>query len=495
VRAWNDFELADGIRPYGNVPNGFAQNVPLSDNGFAPEARFSNLLLSDIYGFGTFNTGVGQTVDVRVGRTSLNWGNARFSTGGIGGINMTDFSEVFRPGSVIRDSKIPVGMLYANLTDAKGWGVDGFVQFETRHNVPLGCGTFYSQANYAPAGCGYASVLPIDDATALAAGKYPHRQTDVPISNDAEYGLSARYTAASINTEFKGYAANYHNRAGSIQVINPNGVPGAGGGYGLLGTTRLTDPNGLRYAMEYAPNIHLYGASFETKFDPATTAYGEVAYRPNQALNLNASDLLAAFLTRSPTSALNIAKGTNTNVPQGGTFDGYDRFAVTNVALGFSKVLQKTMGASNVALNAEIATSHVASLPDAGVLRYGRADDYGVAAINGVPCVDTTTAQKSCAHDGFITSNAWGYRLRAAAVYPNAMLGATLTPSVLFTHDVHGYSFDGGLLQDRKVLRPALRADWSGKYFAEVQYNRIMGGAYNILVDRDTVTLVAGVNF
>src|SRR6266404_8495045 len=35
VKAWHDYELANGDRPYGNFPNGFAQGVPLSDNGFA----------------------------------------------------------------------------------------------------------------------------------------------------------------------------------------------------------------------------------------------------------------------------------------------------------------------------------------------------------------------------------------------------------------------------------------------------------------------------
>lgn len=495
AKAWHDSELKDGERAYGNFPNGFQQNAPLSDNGFNPAAKFSNAQLADVYAFGKFKVSDDAKLDVRAGRQMVNWGASQFVGGGINVVNPSDYPAQFRPGALPQEVKVPLGMVYANLANEKTWGVDGYVQYEFRPSVLAGCGTFFTIANYTPTGCNYVSVLGgapfnINDPTAYASDRYPKRNPDVSTRDSGQYGVSLRYSATGWDTEFRSYAMNYHSRMPSVRVTNAN----VAGGYGALTTTRLTDINGLRYAMLYPEDIQLYGLSFNTRLDQAMRIFGEIAYRPNQPLNLNAADLIAAFFGRSLTSALNLAKNTNAIAP-GGTFDGYDRFKVTTVSLGVNKVFPKSLGAERLTLSGEIGWSHVDGLPDPGVLRYGRSDDYGVAAINGVACTDTTAAKKSCAHDGFVTGNAWGYRLHLSAGYPGAFFGAALTPSLMFAHDVSGYSYDGTFLQDRKTLRPAIRADWDKKYFTEIQYTRYSGGAYNLLIDRDNVTLVAGANF
>lgn len=494
AKAWNDFELKDGNRAYGNSVNGFQQNVPLSDNGFDPAAKFSNFQLTDAYVFGRLKTGGDATLDLRAGRQVVHWGVAQFVAGGIDAVNPTDYAARVRPGALAQEITVPVGMLYANLASGREWEADGFVQYEFRPSVLAPCGTFFDSTYYAPVGCNYASVLGssgVNDASAIAKGLYPKRNPDVTASDSGQYGLSLRYAAAGLNTDFRGYAMNYHSRMPSIRGTNPN----VAGGYGSLAPfSRLTDPNGLKYAMIYPEGIRLYGLSFDTKLDPTLRVYGEIAYRPNQPVNLNLSDLISAFLGRSPNSALNLAKNTNAIAP-GGTFDGYDRFKVTTTILGTSKAFPTAWGAERLTLSGELGWSHVAALPDSSILRYGRSDDYGIAAVNGIACVDTTPAQKSCANDGFVTSNAWGYRIRLAAEYPGAFFGATVTPSLAFAHDVSGYSYDGSFLKDRKILRPGIRADWDKQYFADIQYARISGGAYNTQIDRDNVTLVVGVHF
>jgi hypothetical protein len=492
AKAWHDFELKDGDRAYGNTPNGYAQNVPLSDKGFDPEAKFSNARLADLYGFGRFNVADDTPLDLRVGRQSVYWGTSRFVAGGINVINPVNAPARLRPGALPQEGNIPVAMTYANLGGGRQWGVDGFLQHEFRPSVLAPCGTFYNTSNYAPIGCNYASVVgSITDPVALAQGIYPHRLPDVNARDSGQYGLSARYTAESVRTDFRVYAMKYHSRTPSIRATNAN----IAGGYGSLATfSRLTNPNGQKYSLVYPEDIRLYGVSFDTRLDPSVRVYGEAAYRPNQPLNINAQDLISAFLQRSPTSLLNLAKNTNA-IPPGGTFDAYDRFKVTTASLGLSKTFSRVLGAAQLELGGELGWSHVNGLPDPGVMRYGRSDNYGTGAVNGVPCTDTTLAQKACAHDGFVTTNAWGYRVRLAANYPGAFFSATLTPSLTVAHDVKGYSYDGSFLKDRVVLRPAVRADWKKEYFAELQYVRISGGAYNLLVDRDTVTLVAGVFF
>ena len=73
--------------------------------------------------------------------------------------------------------------------------------------------------------------------------------------------------------------------------------------------------------------------------------------------------------------------------------------------------------------------------------------------------------------------------------------GATLTPSLGVAQDVSGYAYDGSFQEGRQTLNLGLRADWSKRYFAEVQYTQYAGGAYNPIVDRDNVTLVVGAKF
>lgn len=496
LKAWHDFELNNGSRPYGNSVNGFAQNVPLGDSGFDEHAKFSNAKVEDISVFSRFKLPNNSDLDVRLGRHVLNW-SAMQMTPGVGNfINPVDQAAAVRPGALPEETRIPVGMLSAKLPLSKITSLEGFVQYEFRSQVLNGCGTFFAVANYAPTGCNYVSVLGaagVNDPTGLSSGRYPKRLGDVQAGASGQWGFALRHKFEKSATDAHVFIANYHSRTPSIQVTNPN----IAGGYGTLGATptRLTDPNGLKYAMIYPENIHVFGLGASKVVDPTLRIYGEVAVRPNQPLSINASDMIAAFLQRSATSALNRAKNVLALAP-GATFDGYDRYRVANLNMGLAKSIANAAGARQVNFSAELGLSSVAGLPDPGVLRYGRSDDYGQAAVTGgAACVDTTPAQKTCAQEGFVTKTAWGYRLRAAATYPGALWGATLTPSLTLTHDVRGNSFDGAYLEGRRSIRPALRADWGRKYYVDMQYNRLSGGKYNTQTDRDTFVLVGGFRF
>lgn len=496
LKAWYDYELEKGDRPYGNFPNGFSQGVPLSDNGFAREAQFSGAHFTHAYVYGRFERAENK-LDGRLGRQVLNWGTAQFITGGINVINPTDFAALARPGAVPEEWRIPVGMLYANFAAGKQWGVDGFVQYEFRHDVLNGCGTFYSVATYAPDGCLQANVLPIPEATAFSTGLYVHRAPDVEARDSGQFGISLRYAVAELATEFRGYAMNYHSRSGTIRGTNPN----VGGGFGTFGPftfTRLTDPNGVKYAILFPEDIHLYGLSFDSRPGVATRVFGEVAYRPNQPINLNFADLADAFVARNPFSILNQpASGKDAlALPPGATFDAYDRFKVTTARTGVNQGLPGILGAQRITLAAELGWSHVHGLPSTNVLRYGRSEAYGVASVPGSPSCNDAFPGRTCVHDGFVTRNAWGYRARVAVTYNDAFLGAALTPSLLFAHDVDGYSHDGAFLEDRKALLPGIRADWGRMYFAQILYTRYTNVArYSMIADRDNVQIVAGANF
>ncbi len=488
ARLWQDYELRNGDRAYGNAPNGFHGGMPLSDRGFDPAARFSGALWADSYLY-TRQTWQTQSLDLRLGRQVVHWGVASWLGSGIDALNPNDYAASSRPGlQADKEGRVPLGMLAAKLATGSAWSLDAALPYEFRANIQAGCGTFLSQNPAIASGCNYASTLStIGDQTALANGLYAHRGSDTPAKNSGQFGLAGNYRLAALDTDLAMYWLNYHSRAPMLRATNAN----INGGFGTV-SSRLSDPGGARYSLIYPEAIRLYGLSVD--YRPATQQriYGELSYRPNQPLQINASDLVSAFLSRSPSSALNLAKGTN-NLAPGATFDNYDRYPVSALTIGSQWPLPWAGDA--ILLSAEIGGSWVRGLPDPGVLRYGRADEYGIAAINGQKCIDTTVAQKSCAHDGFVTPSAWGYRFRLQGRTTSHALGARWLPSLFISHDVRGYAFDGSLLEGRKSLRPSLRAEWGKDYFAEATYTRLFSAPYYLLADRSNLALTAGANF
>jgi len=277
-----------------------------------------------------------------------------------------------------------------------------------------------------------------------------------------------------------------------VRGTNPN----IGGGFGNA-LTRLTDPNGVKYALLYPEDIHLFGLSFDTRRGQATRVFGEIAYRPKPAAQRQLRRPRRRFVARNPNSILNRPSSGKAAlaVPPGATFDAYDRYAVTTASLGVNQGLPGMLGSQRVVLAAELGISHIANLPDASAIRYGRSEAYGVAAVPGAPCTDTYPG-KTCSLVGFVTNNAWAIARGVASTYNEAFLGVTLTPSFTVAHDVRGYSYDGTFLEGRVILAPALRAQWGRRYFAEIIYTRFTNAPdYSMLIDRDNVQIYAGVNF
>lgn len=518
ANAWNDSVQGHSNVAYGNYANGYKTNTPLSDNGLAPEAKFSNAVFRDAYLYGKFDLGEQGKLDARVGRQVLNWGTSQFFTGGIGAAtNPLDLAAQLRPGALPQEGKLPVGMVSLSFNSGKAWGVDGYVPYEFRSTVLPGCGTFFDTATIVQTGCNLAgaiaapiagtplaSMATLTEQSLLGSGYYLHRSADGTPADSGQYGLSVRYAAASLNTEFRGYVMNSHQSLPNIFRVTVENVGGATLPAGLGGgLARLSNPNGLKYGIVLPESTQTVGASFDSKLGPATRVFGELAYRPNQPLPLTGTDMLTGFLLRAPNSLLQLRKNILA-IPAGGTFDGFDRYAVTTANLGINQVIPKVLGADRVVLAAEVGLSNVAGLPDPSILRYGRALAFGAAPyqINGAltACAETAPGLngvpgKTCTNDGFVSSNAWGLRARVSATYADALFGAALTPSLTLAKDVSGYSYDGTFSEGRLMTRVGLRADWGKRFFADVTYTGLSGGNYNLAADRSNLALVAGMNF
>lgn len=515
--AWYDFTLGHASAPYGNFANGYQTNAALSDHGFSREAQFSGVDVLDAYVWGKLDVAPGSRVEARVGRQVLAWGSSQFLAGGINSaLNPQNFAAQLRPGALPQESKVPVGMLDLRMAFNPQWSAEAFLPWEARQSVLPGCGTFFDTSSVVAHGCNLSGAIAapiagtplstmssLTEQSILASGYYVHRSNDVTPRKSGQGGLALRFKSEPLATDFSVVAMNTHSAAPVFQVTIEN-VNGATLPAGLAGgLSRLANPNGLKYATVFPEDIRLFGATFDTKLGPTANVFGEAAYRPDQPLAMNANDLLSATLLRSPNSLLQLHSNILA-VPAGGVFEAYDRFKVTTASVGANKVFPAVLGAARVIVSGEVGMSHVASLPDQQVMRYSRPLAYGSApyllngaltacsesapGLNGVP-------DKTCTSDGFISKDAWGLRLRAAATYVNAAFGATLTPSLLVAQDMSGYSFDGTYSKGRKTVRAGLRADWGKAFYADVQYTNFSGGKYNLLTDRSNVMLAVGAAF
>lgn len=479
-RAWHDFALGEKNAAYGHYPNGFQPNQPLSDRGFAPSAQFSHIDFREAFVYGQVDAGADAALKLRLGRQVLSWGGTLLNIGVVNSaINPTDVASLVRPGAWPTEGRLPVGMLSAQWTSGSLWRLEGFAAYESRSTVLPGCGTYFDVQSFAPQGCDFAALGGASEQTLLANGNYLHRLADVKTGRAVPYGVLLGYKDGSGDTDVKFFAMNTPSADPSVRMTIQALTPGV---------------RSVNYALVYPQDVSLVGLSFSKKLSSSTRLSGEVAYRPHQPVTLNAHDVLFGFVSRSPASVLAQNKGI-THLPVGASFDAYDRFGVTTGSLGVGTVFAKSLGAERVTMQAEVGVSQVRGLPDPLVLRYGRALAYGSAAYAGGPtCVDAVPG-KTCTSDGYISPSAWGLKMLASARYAPAGSRLTWTPSLLWAADIRGYSHDGAYSEGRRLVRPALRADMGQAYFGELQYHHYSGGAYNLLIDRNHLSLVVGARF
>jgi len=483
AKAWYDYALEDASHPWGNIPNGYTPNAPLSDGGVQPRTRFSGAVLDNLNVYGHHSVS-GAPLDWTLGWQKLDWGNRFIVLGGLRDLNPIDIPAFTRPGMLQRDqeTRISVPQIFARLGVSKTTSVEGFYQFHFERNAPSQCGTFYVAVDYFSDGCNAVTLGNASDRVALATGNFIARAPNVLASNSGQGGLALLHTVEEWETKFGLYATQFHSRQGFSGIYKS-----LRGGAPFI----PADPDGLnpRYFTEFPENIHMFGGTFETKIRGGTV-FGELTYRPNQPLQYNAADLVAAAISNvAPTT---LRDKINALGP-GGTLNGYERHKNVQLQLGETGQIQKVLGAAGLNWGAEVVYKGVPDLPDPSVVRFGRSDIFGQGPVNGVCPPPAVPVQ--CTSDGYVSRNAWGYRIFGGLRYPNVADGVDLIPSLLFGQDVKGWSGDAGIVEGRKLALAALRASFRGGFIAEVSWIPTWGGTYNNQRDRSAVQVFIGQRF
>lgn len=388
------------------------------------DARLLDLYVRDSEEIG------GRPFSVRLGQQVVNWGESLFIQNGISVVNPIDVSLLRSPGTELREAYIPTPMLWASQQLTSRASVEGFVLFRADHYRLDRRGTFFSTEDVVGGRVGTDRIYmnsgaPDQRNLDPAAGQFWVDRVDGPKAQAGDqFGLAARYSIPEwAHLELGAYAMQYTSRIPILSFTagnSPSSVAGQGD---------------ASYYVEYPDHIKLFGLSGRWEGPFGIALQTEYSYRPNQPMQKSVTDLSILAGIFGPVEGL--APGAIPGAPAPGTsLQGYERVKMHQVQLGATKLFGATLGAQSSALVTEVGYTRLL-LPkgqyfDAqGVYMPSPATAPGVAAYLSVPSVATQTT-------GFATRNSWGYVVYYQLDYNDLFMGATLSPRVAFSHDVHG---------------------------------------------------------
>ncbi|HSX69305.1 MAG TPA: DUF1302 family protein, partial [Pseudomonas sp.] len=211
---WYDYVLRDRDQRFKDV----------EDNNRKLSAKSAGAELLDAFAYYNYDL-ADQPGSVRLGQQVVNWGESTFIQGGLNVVNPFNLSALRRPGSEVKEGLVPVNMFYVsqNLTDALS--TDFFYQLDWEQTQLDNCGTFFSGNDFLADGCDGLDVGSVLNGVPLAVAAltpYGVNLTDegirIPRAKDqdardgGQWGVSLRWFAAELDTEFGAYVANYHSR-------------------------------------------------------------------------------------------------------------------------------------------------------------------------------------------------------------------------------------------------------------------------------------------
>ncbi|RUO29663.1 DUF1302 domain-containing protein [Aliidiomarina soli] len=514
---WYDDILKNENVYHGHAATNYYPDARLNTNAFDDYSAGSGLNLLDAFFYTGFDLGQ-MPVDLRIGRQVLSWGESTFIQNGINSINPADVNAVRRPGAEVREALLPIGMVSASIGLNAGWSLDAFTAFEWDNTKLDGCGSFFSTVDIIGGpGCDKVTLNPqiapgrfLSDQESVEAGAYITRAADRDASDSGQYGLAARYYSTALDTEFGFFFINVHNTQPIISAYDwdtlawDTATETAPSGWqtGDISTANVA-AIGPQYFVEWPEDNQIFGTSFSTTLG-AWSWSGEVSYRPNQAVQINTTEILTAGLQPAAPSSfrsrITEARGGDVDAPVGAYARGYEELEVYQAQMTFVNFFDRLWGSQRMTFIGEVGANYVADLPGLDEQRFGRNPVYGkcltsqdqatIAQLQGNPGASAGDFNdQNC--EGFVTDLSFGYRARFVFEYANVYKGWNLNPTLVFNHDVHGYSPNPNFIEGRVNVGLLMDASYQSKYRLSLAYNHYTGADYDPAQDRNHV----GVNF
>ncbi len=460
-------------------------------------AKFKGIDLWEAYIWKNFNFNDGKNLNVKLGKQTLDWGKSYNFLNGLNSVNAFNYISLTRPGMEAKERTIPTEMLTFSAGLNDGLKVEGFYQFKFRPAVVDGCGTFFEVSDVLPANCSPMLMAGLKDKlseTALEAHSYIPRTADHRPKDSGQYGIAIKQNIERLNNAELGiYYANYHNRIANFDAITVK----------EKGADKF---NTAEFFAVYPEDIEMYGLSLAGKVGK-TSVFGEMNFKPKQPLQLNGPDVVyfQVLDPATPFTDPGVAPEMNEYI------QGYVRLPVTQLSVGALHQFPNVMGANALTLTSELGANHIANI---GNSRIGRSSAYGRSELSTgayneetgeFKCTAYGTANLSneviddmnrryCNRDGFFSEWSWGYRVRGTLNYTDLLPSTVISPSLIFRHDVHGYSQN--FQEGQMSISASVSMSYLKKYSAELAYTNFFGNnKFTVMDDRDFASLAFKYNF
>ncbi|PWR24233.1 hypothetical protein DKG74_08945 [Zavarzinia aquatilis] len=516
--------------------------------------------LMDLWVRGNFDIGDRQ-LSVKLGQQTIGWGEAAVTPLSLAQVNSSDQSKLRVPGAEIRDAVQAMPAIDISYELGAGLSVEAFYQFDFRKSVTDPQGSFFSTTDIGgKGGVGFGvkgdyDIIP-PNATNFATGNVPLSVPQAKFESNSDgknWGAAVRYYSPELNdTEFGFYFANiqprspvpvfyiaeddkYINTAVEAGTALPGLIAKEVANYAATGktpaeiaayqtflATNAKAQGGLivqenarnsKIVLENPGEVQMVGASFNTNLDAlGISLAGELALQHDLPVLIDgetwATDfscgLYGAVLTGGvplPCShpaiglknQLSDYLGSTTNRP-GARVAGYLLEDVYTYVLrsiksfGSTDTLPSLIGANSASLLLEFGGVYM-DLPDPGVLTM---DAGGTGTIGDGSSTDPRASKLSGA-----TEWSGGLTMALSASYPDAILGANLTPALRVQTGLFGITpLTGGYTREATAVTFALDADYLLQWKGSIGYTTYFGaGRQNLLNDRDFFQMTLSYSF
>ncbi|WP_374595460.1 DUF1302 domain-containing protein [Aquabacterium sp.] len=434
ARATHELDISRGnFGLFGRLTYAYdevASRDNIDELGGSKKATGHDVRLLDLYVRDSEEIG-GKPFSVRLGQQVVNWGESLFIQNGISVINPIDVSLIRSPGTELREAYIPTPMLWASQQLTSRASVEGFVLFRADHYRLDPRGTFFSTEDVVGGRVGtdriYLNSAAPDQRNLDPSQSWVDRVNGPKARASDQFGMSARYSIPELaHLELGAYAMQYTSRIPILSFTAGN-----------MPSSSATGQGDASYYVEYPDRIKLFGLSGRWEGPFGIALQSEYSYRPNQPIQKSVTDLAAEAGILSMIEGLHPGAIPGSPAP-GSLLQGYQRVKMHQVQLGATKMFGQTLGAQSSALAAEVGYTRLLLPKDQyfdaqGIYLPSPALAPLLAAAASFSSIATQTA-------GFTTRNSWGYVVYYQLDYNDLFMGATLSPRVAFSHDVHGVS-------------------------------------------------------
>jgi len=305
--------------------------------------------LLDALVYGKLPLWAGRQLTVKVGRQTVNWGESTMLVlNSINQANPVNANNFNRIGYSVNEVFTPIGMVFASFEPWANTTLEGYYQLEWQNVEAPAPGSFFSDLDIgtdnagswlSPTTGGLAEDTdqigrPADSPLSSLSNSSTslRRLTDRRPQRQGQFGIAVKSYIETLGNgvELAGYFLNYHSRLpiASLYSAHASCARREGNALGLDARDlvtffaacpdvpllhALTHPqqpearyatdsalplDSVRFQLEYPENIRLYGLSFNAVAGDYSFQ-GEVAYRPDQPLQVDVQDL--AFAALAPT--------------------------------------------------------------------------------------------------------------------------------------------------------------------------------------------------